>query len=103
MSEEKNTNELTEKEIVETLDKEAKGSSDVASKNSKTKKSKAVKKTSKFKGLKSEFKRISWPTKKETAGSTIAVVVVSIILCVIIAVVDSFIQNGLNLLFSIGA
>lgn len=101
MSDDKNTKELTEQEIVATLDGD--GNKSGSSKSKDTKKAKAVKKKSKIKGLRSEFKRISWPSRKETVGSTTAVVVVSIVMCIIIAIVDYFIQNGLNLIFTIGA
>lgn len=95
MSDDKNTKELTEQEIVDTLDKESGKTS--STKTKEAKKTKSVKKKSKVKGLKSEFKRISWPSRKETAGSTVAVIVVSIIMCIIIAIVDYLIQNGLTL------
>ena len=102
MNDDKNSKELTEQEIVETLAKDG-GNTNVASSKERSKKNvKAVKKKSRLKGLKSEFKRISWPTRKETLNSTISVVVVSVILCVIIACIDYLIQNGLNLIFSIG-
>ncbi len=102
MNDEKNSKELTEQEIVETLDKDSADTNTVSTKDRSKKAAKAVKKKSRLKGLKSEFKRISWPTGKETLSSTVSVVVVSVIMCVIIACVDYLIQNGLNLIFSIG-
>ena len=42
-----------------------------------------------FQGLQSEFRKIVW---------TIVVVCVSIVLCVLISVMDSFILEGINLL-----
>lgn len=102
MNDDKNSKELTEQDIVEALDKDGGNSSAANTKERSKKNVKAVNKKSRLKGLKSEFKRISWPTRKETLNSTISVVVVSVILCVIIACIDYLIQNGLNLVFSIG-
>lgn len=101
MSDDKNTRELTEREIRETLDSGA--SKSAAAKTKDAKKSKSASKKSRWKGLKSEFSRISWPSRKEATGSTTAVIVVSIIMCIIIAGVDFLIQNGLNFIFTIGA
>lgn len=104
MSDDKNSKELTEQEIVETLNKDSNSNTGASNTKERTKRAmtKTVKKKSKLKGLKSEFKRISWPTRKETLNSTIAVVIVSVIMCIIIAGVDYLIQNGLNVIFSIG-
>lgn len=51
-----------------------------------------------FKGLKSEFKKISWPDKESLAKQSVAVTVVSVVLGVIIAVLDLVIQYGLEFL-----
>lgn len=51
-----------------------------------------------FKGLKAEFKKIIWPDKKSLAKQTAAVVAVSIVLGVIIAIMDMIIQYGLDFL-----
>lgn len=51
-----------------------------------------------FKGLKAEFKKIVWPDKKSLVKQTAAVVAVSIFLGVIIAIMDTFIQYGLDFL-----
>ncbi len=58
--------------------------------------SEEAKKTSWFKGLKSEFKKISWPTKKTLTKETIAVVVISVLLGVIITVVDLIARTGIE-------
>ena len=42
-----------------------------------------------WKGLKSEFKRVIWTDKKRLGKQTIAVVVITAILCVLITLVDS--------------
>ncbi len=49
-----------------------------------------------FKGLKAEFKKIIWPDKKSLVRQTIAVVVISIIMCVLILIVDAIIKFGLD-------
>ena len=59
-------------------------------------------KTNWFTGLKAEFKKIIWPTKKDVAKETVAVVIVSVVLGLIIAGLDFGIQNGVNALTNIG-
>ena len=49
-----------------------------------------------FKGLKAEFKKIIWPDKKSLVIQTIAVVVLSVIMCVLILIVDAIIKFGLD-------
>lgn len=56
------------------------------------------KKTPFFKGVKIEFKKISWPTKQELVKQTIAVVIISLILGLIIALFDTIIKYGVNFL-----
>ncbi len=51
-----------------------------------------------FKGLKAEFKKIIWPDKLTLAKQTVAVVSVTVVLGVIIAVVDFLAQNGVDML-----
>ncbi len=52
-------------------------------------------------GLKAEFRKIIWPTKDDIQKETTAVVVVSIILGVIIAILDFIIQNGVDFLVNL--
>ena len=42
-----------------------------------------------FKGLKAEFRKIIWTDKKTLAKQTVAVILISAILCVIITLVDT--------------
>ncbi|MBR3276145.1 MAG: preprotein translocase subunit SecE [Eubacterium sp.] len=49
----------------------------------------AEKKDSFFKKVKSEFKKIAWTDRKTLVKQTIAVIVISIILCIIITLVDN--------------
>lgn len=51
-----------------------------------------------FKSLKAEFKKIIWPDKKLLGKKTVAVVIVSVILCIVIAVLDAIIKFGLDFL-----
>ena len=55
-------------------------------------------KTSFFKGLEMEFKKISWPDKNTLLKQSVAVTIVSIVLGGIIAVLDFAIQYGVNFL-----
>ena len=59
-------------------------------------------KTNWFTGLKAEFNKIIWPTKKAVVKETAAVVIVSVVLGLIIAGLDFGIQNGVNALTNIG-
>ena len=58
-------------------------------------------KTSWFTGLKAEFSKIIWPDKKSLTRQTIAVIAVSIVLGLIIAVVDVFIKYGVDALVNL--
>ena len=57
-----------------------------------------AKKKSWFKGLKSEFKKISWPDKKTLIKQTVAVIICSVVLGGMIAVIDALIQYGIDFL-----
>lgn len=65
---------------------------------SETVKKEQAPKKSWFKGLKSEFKRISWPDRETLTKETTAVVVCSICLGIIIALLDLFIKFGIRLI-----
>ena len=51
-----------------------------------------------FTGLKAEFKKIIWPDKKSLVRQTTAVVAVSVVLGLIIALMDYIIQHGVDFL-----
>ena len=51
-----------------------------------------------FKGVKSEFKKISWPGRKTLIKETVAVVVYSVILGGFIALIDLAIKYGINVI-----
>ena len=55
-----------------------------------------------FRSLKAEFKRIIWPDKDTVVKETTAVVVVTVILGVIIALLDFVIKTGLDKIIQIG-
>ncbi len=55
-----------------------------------------AKKKNWFKGLKAEFKKISWPDKKTLLKQTVAVITCSVLLGVIIWAVDEAIEFGLK-------
>lgn len=63
---------------------------------SSTNEKETKKKPSFFKGLKKEFKKVTWPTKDETVKQTISVVCASVVLGLIIVCLDTFIQYGVN-------
>jgi preprotein translocase subunit SecE len=54
-----------------------------------------------FDGLKAEFKKIIWPDRNSLLRETGAVVAVSIVLGMIIAVLDFVFQYGVNILVNI--
>lgn len=58
-------------------------------------------KTSWFHGLKQEFKKISWTDRKSVVKQTIAVVAVSVVVGLIIAVLDWMIQYGVDFLLGL--
>lgn len=51
-----------------------------------------------FDGVKSEFKKIIWPEKMELVKQTVTVSVVSIVLGLLIALIDTIVQYGINFL-----
>ncbi len=51
-----------------------------------------------FNGLKSEFQKITWLDRVSVGKQTLAVIIVTVILAVIIAVLDFGIQHGVELL-----
>ena len=51
-----------------------------------------------FKGLKAEFKKIIWPDKKSLGKQTVAVVIITAVLSVIIALLDAVVKFGINVI-----
>ena len=58
-------------------------------------------KTSWFYGLKQEFRKISWTDRKTLVKQTIAVVSVSVVVGLIIALLDWMIQHGVDFLLGL--
>lgn len=54
-----------------------------------------------FAGLKSEFSKIIWPTKESLTRQTTAVVIVSVVVGLIIAILDFGIQELVNILVNL--
>ena len=54
-----------------------------------------------FKGVKAEFKKISWPDRQTTLKQSVVVVAISVVVGLIIASLDLIIQYGVNFLTSI--
>jgi len=54
-----------------------------------------------WKGLKSEYKKITWPDRKSAIKQSVVVTVISIVLGVIIAILDYGFKYGVNFLTSI--
>ncbi len=57
-----------------------------------------ARKESWFAGLSAEFHKIIWPDRKSLARQTTAVVAVSVVLGLIIAIMDFLIQYGIDFL-----
>lgn len=55
-------------------------------------------KTSWFKGMKAEFKKIVWPDQKSLTKQTIAVVSTSVALALIIKILDMIMTFGIDIL-----
>ena len=51
-----------------------------------------------FKGVKTEFKKISWPDKTTLLKQSVVVVTISIVLGLLITLMDTIIQYGVNFL-----
>jgi len=58
-------------------------------------------KTSFFKGVQKEFKKISWPDSRTVGKQSLAVIAIATILGVIIAFLDKGVQYGIEWLTSI--
>ncbi|MCR5784824.1 MAG: preprotein translocase subunit SecE [Eubacterium sp.] len=49
-----------------------------------------------FDGLKAEFAKIIWPTRETTTKQTIAVVAVTVVVSILIAVIDTIVKYGID-------
>ena len=66
-----------------------------------TKNAPKAQKTSWFKGMKAEFKKIVWPDQKSLTKQTIAVVSVSVALALIIKIMDMVMTFGIDRLLTL--
>ena len=60
--------------------------------------SKKEKKPSFFKGLKAEFGKVSWPDKDSLVKQSAAVIGISVVVGIIIALLDTVLQIGIKFL-----
>ena len=51
-----------------------------------------------FKGVKTEFKKISWPDSTTLLKQSVVVITISVVLGLLITFMDTIIQYGVNLL-----
>lgn len=51
-----------------------------------------------FSGLKSEFGKITWESREDVTKETIAVIVISVIVGLLIALIDTGLHYGINFL-----
>lgn len=63
---------------------------------------KPAKKRSFWAGVKSEWKKIIWPTKKDLGRQTVLVVIISVVTGALIAAIDSGALQLVNWLISLG-
>lgn len=54
-----------------------------------------------FQGVKTEFKKVVWPDRKSTLKQSVAVVAISVVVGVIIAIIDYIAKYGVHFLTSI--
>ena len=66
-----------------------------------TKNAPKAQKTSWFKGMKAEFRKIVWPDQKSLTKQTIAVVSVSVVLALIIKILDMVMTFGIDRLLTL--
>jgi preprotein translocase subunit SecE len=52
-----------------------------------------------LRGVKVELTKVSWSTRQELVGSTIVVIVITLILACYIGVIDIALSKGLSILF----
>lgn len=57
---------------------------------------KKAKKPGFFKGVKTEFKKVSWPDRQSLGRQTVAVVVVTAVLSILIALFDFIVKYGVE-------
>ncbi len=69
--------------------------------NTNTVENAAKKSGSWFKGLKAEYKKVIWPNKEDVRKQTIAVVLISFVVGLVIAVLDMGLQYGIDFIINL--
>ncbi len=59
------------------------------------------KKVGRFEALKAEFNKIVWPSGKSATKQTVATILVSVVLGLIITVIDMGVQYGVDILMNL--
>jgi preprotein translocase subunit SecE len=60
-----------------------------------------ISKTTEFlSNVKSELKKVTWPTRKETYGSTVVVIVLVLVVAVFLWAVDSALSTAIRMLLN---
>ena len=54
-----------------------------------------------FRGMKSELKKVVWPTWSQVLNNTLVVIVVSVIFAIILGVIDTLAGKGITALLSL--
>ena len=54
-----------------------------------------------FKGVRREYKKVSWPTRAEVGRQTVAVVIVSVLVGILISALDVGFSTVINLLMGV--
>ena len=54
-----------------------------------------------FKGVRQEFKKITWPNKDDIFKQTVVVTIITFIVAVLIAAIDFGVRYGINFLTSL--
>ena len=67
----------------------------------KEKKTAAKAKSSWWDGIKTEFRKIVWPTRDDVTKQTIAVTIVTIVAAILIALIDAIAKFGIDFLISL--
>lgn len=54
-----------------------------------------------FRGMKSELKKVVWPTKSQVLNNTLVVIVVSVIFAIVIGLIDYLAYEGIKALLGL--
>jgi len=54
-----------------------------------------------FKGVRSELKKITWPTRDDVIKQTVVVSIITVVVALLIAVIDLGVEYGINFLIGL--